>query len=209
MRGRPGAVPLRTSLRQGNGKNLCRIPSRLWLGSMLAELRRGRIEKSHNPFRISLTNRRVSTPFAIDWKALRRRQARLVELLFGRWFGDPTQADLAPSVAAAKMWAPCKVDRKASAFITNDRQICSLTVFCPLVRTSGAGARHDSFRHRVDCLDRLADTQILFTLYKNPPIVGCESTIYSCSLRIRKGKSSCETLEPRTQRKIGYDLQPN
>jgi hypothetical protein len=38
---------------------------------MLAELRRRMIEKSLNPFRISLGNRRVYTTFAIELKTLR------------------------------------------------------------------------------------------------------------------------------------------
>jgi hypothetical protein len=37
----------------------------------LAELRRGMIEKSLNPFRISLGNRQVYTTFAIELKTLR------------------------------------------------------------------------------------------------------------------------------------------
>ena len=37
----------------------------------LAELRRRTIEKSLNPFRISLGNRRVYTTFAIELKTLR------------------------------------------------------------------------------------------------------------------------------------------
>jgi hypothetical protein len=37
----------------------------------LTELRRGMIEKSSNPFRISLGNRWVYTTFAIELKALR------------------------------------------------------------------------------------------------------------------------------------------
>jgi hypothetical protein len=43
----------------------------LALDPALAELRRRMIEKSLNPFRISLGNRRVYTTFAIELKTLR------------------------------------------------------------------------------------------------------------------------------------------
>jgi hypothetical protein len=63
----------------------------------LAEVRHGTVRKRANPLRINSGDRRVCTTFRKRFQPFRQAEAELVKqgFLFGRRFGDPSEADLA------------------------------------------------------------------------------------------------------------------